>query len=161
GDEVRQRVQPRLDLAPIMRRPMLDEMLHGRELHALRGVGDLLLVGPPHGRDAPAQIREVGVWEVDAEGAEVVAHGRLLSSRDCGRGEAGHQARSPEREAVAAGQSRRGFLIGHAPNMSPQRAEGHCTKVWAILWYRAYCALAGIENAKVAPGPSLACAHNR
>ena len=39
GDELRQRVQPRLDLAPVVvGRPVARELLHRRELHALRCV---------------------------------------------------------------------------------------------------------------------------
>ena len=39
GEELRERVEPRLDLAPVvLRRPVVGEGLHRRELHALRGV---------------------------------------------------------------------------------------------------------------------------
>ena len=48
GDEVRQGVQPRLDLAPVvLRRPIARELLHRRERHALRVIRDRFLFGPP------------------------------------------------------------------------------------------------------------------
>ena len=57
GDELRQGVQLRLDLAPVvLGRPIARELLHGRELDALRLIRDGLLLGPARGQDAPAQV---------------------------------------------------------------------------------------------------------
>lgn len=67
-DELRQSVQLRLDLAPvIIRRPVLRECLARRERHALRLICDGLLVGPPCGRDALAQRLEFGLRELERE----------------------------------------------------------------------------------------------
>ena len=56
GDELRQGVQLRLDLAPIVVcRPILRERLSGRELHALRCIRDRFPFGPPRRLNAPAQ----------------------------------------------------------------------------------------------------------
>ena len=71
GDELRQGVQLRLALAPVVvRRPVARELLHRRELHALRLVRDRLLVGPARRRDAAVQVGERLVGEFDVEGAD-------------------------------------------------------------------------------------------
>ena len=50
-------------LAPVVvGRPVADELLERRELHALRPILDELLGGPAGRREAPAQVGEVGVW---------------------------------------------------------------------------------------------------
>ena len=47
GDELRQGVQPRLALAPVVvGRPIARELSHRREPHALRLIGDQFLFGP-------------------------------------------------------------------------------------------------------------------
>ena len=70
GHEVRQGVQPRLAPAPVVvGRPVARELLHGRELHALRVVVDRLALGPPGGADAPAQFRNLRLIEADLERA--------------------------------------------------------------------------------------------
>src|ERR1044072_7843881 len=57
GDEIRQRVEPRFDLAPVMLcRPMARELLHRGELDALRCVRNLLPLRPYRRADAPAQV---------------------------------------------------------------------------------------------------------
>ena len=77
GHEHGQRVQPRLDLAPVVvGAPVADHLLEFRELRALRPVIDGLLVRPARGGDAPAQIDELLFRNVDAEGADGVAGGR-------------------------------------------------------------------------------------
>ena len=56
GDELRQGIQLRLDLAPIVVcRPVLRERLSRRELHALRCIRDRFPFGPIRRLDAPAQ----------------------------------------------------------------------------------------------------------
>ena len=51
GDELRQRIQLRFDLAPVVvSRPIARERLHRRELHALRYVRDGFPFGPPRRR---------------------------------------------------------------------------------------------------------------
>ena len=74
GDEVRQGVQPRLDLAPVvLGRPIARELLNRRELHALRVIRDGFPLGPSRRRDAPAQFVDVRLRKVDGDGADRVA----------------------------------------------------------------------------------------
>ena len=82
--ELRESVQSRLALAPVVvRRPIARERLHRRQLHALRPIGDELLVGQAGGGDAPAQVVEVLLWDVHLEWADDclacrrVCHGSL------------------------------------------------------------------------------------
>src|SRR5882672_478075 len=57
GDEIRQGVESRLDLAPVvLRRPIAREFLGRRKLHALRCIGDRFPFGPSSRADALAQI---------------------------------------------------------------------------------------------------------
>jgi hypothetical protein len=63
GDEVRQGVQPRFDLAPfVFRRPIASEFLDGRERHALRCIR--FPVRPPGRVDALAQIGKFRFWKI-------------------------------------------------------------------------------------------------
>ena len=81
GDELRQGVELRLALAPVvLRRPVARELLHRRELHALRLIRDGLLLGPPRRGDAPAQVGERLFRKVDAEGADCVVCSVLVAS---------------------------------------------------------------------------------
>ena len=85
GDELRQGVQLRLALAPVVIcRPIAREFLHRRERHALRLIRDRLPVGPPGRRDAPAEIDECLFRNVDAEGADCVVSFRRPRPRGCG-----------------------------------------------------------------------------
>src|SRR5262245_60856442 len=62
GDELWQRVQLRLRLAPVVAAaPVLNEFLQLGERHALRLVGNGLLVGPARGGDASAKVVERGL----------------------------------------------------------------------------------------------------
>ena len=71
GDELRQGVEPRLDLPPIvLGRPIARELLGRRELHALRRVRDRLLFGPARGGDAPPEIDELFLRNGDVEGSD-------------------------------------------------------------------------------------------
>src|SRR5215218_8871668 len=86
GDGVRYRLQLLLALAPVvLLRPVARELLHRRELHALREIFDGLLFGPARRRDAPPKVVEVLFRHVDLEGAYlwighgVLGHGGLLS----------------------------------------------------------------------------------
>src|SRR5687767_3127076 len=68
GGEVREGVQPRLALAPVvLGRPIAREVLHERERHALRVILDGLLLGPARGREARTQILELRLGDVDRE----------------------------------------------------------------------------------------------
>ena len=66
GDELRQGIEPRLALAPVViRRPMTREFLHRRERHALGLILDRLAVRPLGRRDAPAEINKRLLRNVD------------------------------------------------------------------------------------------------
>jgi hypothetical protein len=66
GDELRQRVELRLAPPPVVvARPVARELLHQRERHALRIVGDRLALGPPGRVDAPAQLGELRLRKTD------------------------------------------------------------------------------------------------
>jgi hypothetical protein len=81
-DEVGHRVELGLALAPVVLVvPVARERLHRRELHALRGIGDGLLLGPARGRDASAQVLEVRLGNLDGERPDRAGVGRL-SGRD-------------------------------------------------------------------------------
>ena len=82
GHEVRQGVQLRLAPAPVVvGRPVARELLHRRERHALRVVGDRLALGPPGRGDAPAQLGELRLIEADLERAN--GCGRLSVADIC------------------------------------------------------------------------------
>jgi hypothetical protein len=68
GDEVRNGVQARLALAPVvLGRPVASEVLHDRERDALRVILDGLLVGEPRGGDAHTQVLESRLGGLDRE----------------------------------------------------------------------------------------------
>ncbi len=59
-DEVRVVVEPRLDLAPvIIGCPMVGELPHRRQLHALRVVVDRFAVGPSRCDNPPLKVRQL------------------------------------------------------------------------------------------------------
>ena len=71
GDEVREGVQPRLALAPVvLGRPVAGEVLHDREGHALRVVLDGLLLGEARRGDARPQVLEIRLGDLDRERAD-------------------------------------------------------------------------------------------
>ena len=71
GDELRKGVQPRLDLPPVVvGRPVARELLHRRQLHALRRIGDGLLFGPARRGDALPEVDERLFRHLEAEGAD-------------------------------------------------------------------------------------------
>ena len=79
GDEVRQSLQPRLALAPVVLcRPVARERLHRRQPRALRLIFDGLLLGPARRRDAAAEVDEFLLGNVDVEGADCVVFGRCV-----------------------------------------------------------------------------------
>ena len=82
GDELRQGVELRLARAPVvLGSPVAREFLNRRELHALRLIRDDLPRGPSCRRDAPAQVGERLVRNVNGEGADGV--GAALCLRLC------------------------------------------------------------------------------
>src|SRR5215211_3012125 len=71
GHELRQGVQPRLDLAPVvLGRPVARELLHRRERHTLRLICDGLLFGPLRGLDPSTEVVEGLLRNVDVEGTD-------------------------------------------------------------------------------------------
>ena len=77
GDELRQGFQLRLALAPVVIcRPIVRELLHRRELHALRCIRDRFPFGPPCRGDAPAEVGEFLFRNVDVEGTDSVVFNR-------------------------------------------------------------------------------------
>src|SRR3569832_1974440 len=82
GDEIRQGVYLRLAFAPVMfRRPILRELLHRRELHALCVVRNLFAVRPFGCLHALAQIGKLGIGEIHMKGANggFICHSILLA----------------------------------------------------------------------------------
>ena len=84
GDEVRQSVQFRLTRAPVVVcPPVARELLHHREPHALRVVGDRLAFGPPGRVYAPAQLGELRLRKTDLKRAD---SGRVSACLPCAFG---------------------------------------------------------------------------
>src|SRR3954452_2301033 len=86
GDELREGVQPRLSVTPvIVAPPVANEFPHRRQLHALRVIGDRFLFGPAPGGDAATQVVEVLLRDGGLERTDCgsdrrgVGHGRLLA----------------------------------------------------------------------------------
>ena len=66
-DELRQRVQRRLCLAPVVvRAPVVDERLELRQLHPLRLIADRFALRPPCRRDTSAEVDEGRLGNLDA-----------------------------------------------------------------------------------------------
>jgi hypothetical protein len=81
GDELRQGVQLRLDLAPIVfLRPIARERLNRLELYALRLICNGLLFRPARGRDARTQRLEVRLGGLDRERPDRCGAGWLFRS---------------------------------------------------------------------------------
>jgi hypothetical protein len=79
GHEVRQGVQVPLTLAPVVVGPPVPrELLHQRQPHALRIVGNRLLVGPAGRVYASAQLGELRLWETDLKRVDGVVFGRYV-----------------------------------------------------------------------------------
>jgi hypothetical protein len=77
GDEIRDGVEPRLDLAPVVvGLPVAQNLLDGLERYTLRIIGDGFLLGQPGLRQAPAQIGQRRLRNVDAEGSNGIGCGR-------------------------------------------------------------------------------------
>src|SRR4029450_13222721 len=107
GDELRQRVELGLGLAPvIVRFPVVNERLQSFQLDALRLIGDRLLVGPARRRDASTKVDKVLFRNVDVEGADL----------DAGLDGATHD----DPRSWCAGST--GLLSGLRPSPDPTRA---------------------------------------
>ena len=80
GHEVREGVQFLLAFAPVvLGRPVAREFLHRRQGHALRLICDRLLLGPTHRRDAPAEVVQGLVGNVNVERADLGGTRPLLA----------------------------------------------------------------------------------
>ena len=76
GHELRQRIEPRFDVSPVViAAPVAGELLKLPKLNTLRAITDRLHVGPAGRGDAPAQIDELLVGNVDMERANGIARG--------------------------------------------------------------------------------------
>ena len=109
GDELRQRVEPRLDLAPVVVcRPVARQLLGRRELHALRRSATSLLFGPAGRQDAAAKIVELLLRNVDAKGTDRLAPDRRVQIRR-------QQARGTESDRDGQEIAPRRFIrkVGH------------------------------------------------
>jgi hypothetical protein len=72
GDELRQGVQLRLALAPVvLRRPVAREFWNHRQRHTLRLIRDGLFLGPVRGRYASTEVVQHLVGDVDVEGTNL------------------------------------------------------------------------------------------
>ena len=81
GDELRQGVQFRLDLAPVVLcRPIARERLNRRELHALRCIRDRFPFRPLGRVDAPAQFGEFRFRNIHMKRTNRVLVIRLLAA---------------------------------------------------------------------------------
>jgi hypothetical protein len=79
GRELRQGVELRLGATPVVLvRPVARERLHRGELDALRAIPDELLARPADGGDAPAQVVDRLLRELDVEGRISVASSTVL-----------------------------------------------------------------------------------
>ena len=88
GDELRQGVQPRLHLSPVViGRPIVRELLHGRELDALRRISDRLPLGPLGRDDPPTEVNECLFWNLDVKRSDGGVVGRLngFGAAGCGQ----------------------------------------------------------------------------
>ena len=82
GHELRQRVQLGFCRAPVvLLAPVVCQLLHHRQRHALRVIGHRLALGPSRCAYAPAQVVERVLWKIDAERANgrVCCHGTPFS----------------------------------------------------------------------------------
>ena len=76
GNELRQRVEPRLHLPPVViGLPIAHELLQSRQRHALGVIVDSFLFGPPRRGQASAEIDEVLFGYIDMEGADRIIRG--------------------------------------------------------------------------------------
>ena len=92
GYELRQGVQPRLHLAPVVfRRPIAREFLNRRELHALRCIRDRFSFRPFRRLNAPAQFGEFRFWNIHMKRTNCIFVICLLPALLCSTG-LGHGA---------------------------------------------------------------------
>src|SRR5215207_1348829 len=76
GDELRQGVQLRLAFAPVVvARPVTCELLHRRQWDALRVIWDRLPVGPLRRHDAPAEVVQLLLRDLEVERADLGCDG--------------------------------------------------------------------------------------
>ena len=89
--ELRQGVQPGLDLSPVVvRAPVANQFLQLGELHALRPIGDGLLVGPAGFVNPSPQVRYCVFGHLDAERSDRCVFGRLHGRPSANQGGVGN-----------------------------------------------------------------------
>ena len=80
GDELRQAVELRLQLPPVVAGALVtDELLKLVERRALRLIGNRLAIRPARRQDSPTEIGELLVRDVDAEGRIASLAGAAIS----------------------------------------------------------------------------------
>src|SRR6266567_2210725 len=147
GHEIRQGVQFRLALAPVvLGRPIERELLNRCELHALRCIGDGLPLGPLSCVYSPAQFGKFRLGKSHAKRTNRILVGGLVAAF-CSDG-LGHGASSFGRECYRAWDS--------IPSIRNARRESHQTHTvgsigrWCcpIPWYepREWMARAGTRS---------------
>ena len=112
-DELRQGVEFRFDLAPVVvRRPIAREFLHRREPHTLRFIRDRFLLGPLGLVYAPAQFRKFLFRNAEGERTDRVAFAVFLGGDDwTGGKQTGGTCCSRSGQDVASGE--REGVLGH------------------------------------------------
>ncbi len=84
GDELRQGIQFRFALAPIVVcRPIAGKFLYCRQRHTLRFIRDRFPIRPPCRLDAPAQFAKFGLRNVHLKRTNIRLFGCLCSSGLC------------------------------------------------------------------------------
>jgi hypothetical protein len=84
--ELRQGVEARLDLAPVVVLPVAHQPLSGSQLDALRLVADDFLFRPFRCRQTPSQVDEIMLGHIDAERSDccIGRGGRRLQRKQSG-----------------------------------------------------------------------------
>ena len=117
--ELRQGVQPRFDLTPVVcGLPVARELPHGRKLHPLGRVMHHFAIGPVRRGDAPAKVRQCLIRSMKVEAPDRTVSRRCAERRrrgiacnhDCSPLVDRHHAGRMERETAATnGSSRSGI----------------------------------------------------
>ena len=121
--EIRHRVNLGFAFAPVViRGPVMRELLHGRELHALRRVGDGFLVRPARRHNAALQVGEIAIREVNVEGTDRGRTGGGKRAVQRRRQQADRADGCRSFEQCTAGEVR-GHLLSPDLFVTPQRRQ--------------------------------------
>ena len=128
GDELRIAIQLRFRLSPlVLGLPVVRELLHRREVHALRCICDCLALGPPGGGDPPLEVRQIFIGRMEFEWPD-----RRVAARLCRGGGTDHRGVGHGRAADRTGRGCRRGRLG-TPGHGPSRfgLGGGCRKDYA------------------------------